>query len=326
MENKRLKKVVDFVKQELKKRIKEMIADNKDLPTICKELKFNDYEVIGLIELMKQDGELVDYVNGEIVKLKKPIQASRVYKIPNDAQELNLLLISDTHLASKFDRLDILNHLYEEAKQRGVHIVLHSGDLTDGRSNRAEQVYELKEPSYEGQVDYVIKNYPKVKGITTYVIGGNHDQFWYKFCGSDIVQAITNERKDMVYLGADVGDLKIGNLSVRLYHGKGNQAYSRSYRIQKYLDAMPIDEKPDILQTGHIHQAFYFKQDFTHCFQTGCLEDQTPFARSLGLSNEKSCWWVNVKFDNKGNILSITPELEEFDKKKETSKTLIKRK
>ena len=51
--------------------------------------------------------------------------------------------------------------------------------------------------------------------------------------------------------------MKIGNLKIRLFHGYGSVAYAKSYKIQKYLDTIPIKEKPDILQTGHIHQAFY---------------------------------------------------------------------
>ena len=120
----------------------------------------------------------------------------------------------------------------------------------------------------------------------------------------------------MIYLGADIADMKIGNLKIRLFHGSGGGAYAKSYKLQKYLDTIPVEERPDILQTGHIHQAFYMKQDKTHCFQTSCLEDQTPYCRSMGLSNDKSAWWVDVDFDDKGNIHKITPELEEFGTKK----------
>ncbi len=103
------------------------------------------------------------------------------------------------------------------------------------------------------------------------------------------MKAIADKREDITYLGADVADLKIGNLKVRLFHGSGGGAYAKSYKLQKYLDSIPMDERPDILQTGHIHQSFYMKQDGTHCFQTSCLEDQTPYCRGKGLANDKSC-------------------------------------
>lgn len=302
------------MEKELVNKLKYLINKKKNLIQICEELDLKDYEVIGLIELMKQDGELVDYINGEIVKLKKPIKNNDVYEIPNSQEHLKLLLISDTHLCSKYDRLDILKYLYARAEDEGVKHILHSGDFTDGRSNRPEQVYELKEASFEGQVQYCIDKYPTFSG-KTYVIQGNHDNWWYKSCGSEILKPISKTREDIIYLGADVADIKIGKLKIRLFHGQGGIAYAKSYKIQKYLDTIPIDEKPNILQTGHIHQAFYYKQDNTHCFQTSCLEDQTPYCRGLGLANDKSCWWVDVDFDDKGKVYKITPTLETFGTK-----------
>ena len=302
------------MEKELINKLKYLINKKKDFTIICQELGLKDYEVIGLVEIMKQDGQLIDYVNGQIVKLKKPIKNNDVYEVKNDLEHLKLLLISDTHLCSKYDRLDILRYLYDKAEDLGVKHVLHSGDFTDGRSNRPEHVYELKETSYQGQIDYCVEKYPAFSG-KTYAIQGNHDNWWYKSNGSEIMKPISKERDDIIYLGSDVADMKIGNLKIRLFHGQGGIAYAKSYKIQKYLDTIPINEKPDILQTGHIHQAFYYKQDNTHCFQTSCLEDQTPYCRGLGLANDKSCWWVDVEFDNKGNVHSIRPELETFNKK-----------
>ena len=295
-------------------KLKYLLNKKKSLIEICNELELKDYEVIGLVELMKQDGELVDFVNGEIIKLKKPIKHNDIYEVKYNLEHLKLLLISDTHLCSKYDRLDILRYLYAQAEDKGVKHILHSGDFTDGRSNRPEQVYELKEASFEGQVQYCIDKYPTYSG-KTYVIQGNHDNWWYKSCGSEILKPISKAREDIIYLGSDVADMKIGKLKIRLFHGQGGIAYAKSYKIQKYLDTIPIDEKPNILQTGHIHQAFYYKQDNTHCFQTSCLENQTPYCRGLGLSNDKSVWWVDIDFDDKGNVYSVTPTLETFDKK-----------
>ncbi|MBR4486083.1 metallophosphoesterase family protein [bacterium] len=299
---------------ELKNKLKYLINKRKSLLEICEELELKDYEVIGLVELMKQDGELIDYVNGQIIKLQKPIRTNEVYEVPNIKEHLKLLLISDTHLASKYDRLDILRYLYGKAEDDGVNYVLHSGDVTEGRSNREEQVYELKEISYTGQRDYVIDKYPRSE-IPTYMISGNHDLWWVKRSGADIVKDICNHREDLIYLGSDCEDLKIGKLRIRLFHGKGGSSYAKSYKLQKYLDSVLLEERPHILQTGHIHQAFYMKQDKTHCFQTGCLQDLTPFERSMGFGNDKSCWWVDVYMDDKGNPIQITQELEIFTKK-----------
>lgn len=301
--------------KELCNKVKCLIKKQKSFIEICNELQLKDYEVIGLIGLMKQDGELIDYVNGELVRLKTPPKINDVYQVEASSSHIPLLLISDTHLCSKYDRLDILRYLYEKADERGVKHILHSGDFTDGRSNRPEHIYELREPSYEGQVDYCVEKYPTFDG-KTYVISGNHDDWWYKSTGSEIVKAIANRRDDIIYLGSDVADMKIGKLKIRLFHGKGGNAYAKSYKVQKYLDSIPLEERPHILQTGHIHQSFYMKQDDTHCFQTSCLEDLTPFARSMGFANDKSVWWVDVEMNDRGQIQNITQELETFNTKK----------
>ena len=284
------------------------------IESICEKLNVKDYEILGVIELLKQEGMLLDVWDGKVYKLPKPRSIDEVYQVPSNLEHLKLLLISDTHLCSKYDRLDILRYLYDEPDRRGVKHILHSRDFTDGRSNIHEHVYELKEHSYEGKVDYCVEKYPRFDG-QTFVISGNHDDWWYKSAGSEIIKSIAKQRDDIIYLGPDVADMKIGKLKVRLFHGKGGNAYAKSYKIQKYLDTIPTEELPDILQTGHIHQAFYYKQNKTHCFQTSCLEDQTPFARSMGLSNDKSVWWVDVYMDENGRPIKVEPVLEEFGKK-----------
>jgi len=279
---------------------------------VAKDLEIEEYQVYGLVEMLKKKGYLFDIFEGQIVKIK-PVKENGVYQIPNNLSKIKLLLISDTHLASKYDRLDILRYLYAKAEDKGVNYVLHSGDLTDGLKHEG-QMYELKETSYTGQRDYVIEKYPK-SSVPTYFIAGNHDLWWFKKCGADICKDISNQREDLHYLGSDCEDLKIGKLKIRLRHGSGGSAYARSYKLQKYLDSIPMEERPHILQTGHIHQSFYMKQGKTHCFQTSCLQDMTAFERSMGFSNDKSCWWVNAYMDDKGNPVKIQQELENFDKK-----------
>lgn len=302
--------------EELVEKFKDYLIKKKN-PTIektAKDLGIQEYEVYGLLELLKRKGYLFDCIDNKIMKIK-PEKENGVYTVPSNLEKIKLLLISDTHLASKYDRLDILRYLYAKAESNGVNYVLHSGDLTEGRSNRPEQIYSLKESSYTGQRDYVIDKYPQ-SNIPTYICAGNHDLWWVKNCGSDIVKDICDHRENMIYLGSDCEDMKIGKLRIRLYHGKGGGSYAKSYKLQKYLDCIPLAERPDILQTGHTHQAFYLKQDKTHCFQTSCLQDLTPFERSMGFVNEKSCWWVDVYLDNKGNVYQVKQELEQFDKKK----------
>ena len=163
-------------KKELCEKLYRLAQKKKDFATLCKELDLQDYEVAGLISIMREEGYNIDYLNGEVIIFKNPPKQKDVYELPYNLERLRLLLLSDTHLASKYDRIDILKYLYDKAEDRGIKHILHSGDFTDGRSNRPEQVYELREPSYEGQIQYAVEKYPTFSG-KTYVISGNHDDW-----------------------------------------------------------------------------------------------------------------------------------------------------
>lgn len=301
--------------EELLERFKEYLIKKKKpyVQNIVKDLGIEEYQVYGLVEILKRQGYLFEIVEGQVVKVK-PTKENDIYRIPNNLEKIKLLMISDTHLGNKYDRLDILRYLYAKAEDTGVNYILHSGDLTEGLSGRPEQIYSLKEASYTGQRDYVVENYPH-SNIPTYLIAGNHDMWWFKKCGADICKDISNLRDDIHYLGSECEDLQIGKLKLRLFHGIGGSSYAKSYKLQKYLDSIPMNERPHILQTGHIHQSFYMKQGITHCFQTSCLQDMTPYERSNGFNNDKSCWWVEVNMDNKGNPVTVTQELETFGDK-----------
>lgn len=305
-------------KKEVLNKLKYLINKKKSFSKVCEELGLEDYEVIGLVGLLKDEGYLCEYINGELVKLKTPPKNDDIYEVPAYSENLKLCLISDTHLCSRYDRIDILNYIYEKAYKNNVKHILHSGDFTDGNNmrKRPEHALELRELSYDGQVDYCVEKYPKEYGINTYVISGNHDDWWYKLNGSEIIKAIAKQRDDIIYLGSDYADLKLGKISVRLFHGKGSLSYARSYKTQKYLDSIDTESRPQILQTGHIHQSFYMKQGKTHCFQTSCLEDLTPYCKSQGFASDKSCWWLDIESDNKGNIFNIDMELETFGNKR----------
>lgn len=301
--------------KELRGKIKYLINKKKNLAEICETLELNDYEVIGLVELMKRDGELIDYINGEIVKLRKPIQHDGVYEIPNNLEHLRLLLISDTHLCNKADRLDILKYLYDKAEDRGVKYILHGGDVTDGMYlNRPQQLYELRCFGFDEHLNYVLDKYPTFSG-KTYFIGGNHQDTYFRNGGSDIGSSIAKHREDMIYLGPDTADLKIGKVVVHMHHGGGGRAYSLSYKLQRYVETLPQNKKIDIVMQGHFHNSMYMYYMDKHCFQVGALEDETPFSRSMGFKNEKSCYWVDINLDDNGRIHSLTPEIEVFENK-----------
>lgn len=303
------------MEKELCSKIKYLINKKKNLTTICKELELKDYEVLGLIQLMKQEGELIDIINGEIVKLKKPINDKKEIEIPIKNNELKFISLSDIHYASKWDNPKLVEYAYELAEKENVSFVANSGDIFDGdfKGARPNHIYEVKKIGLE-QLDYVVDKYPK-SHIPTYFITGNHEATFIKTCGADIGKLLENQRSDLTYLAHDLGDLQIGKLKIRLRHGSGGNAYAKGYKLQKYCETLPTNELPDIILQGHFHYSAYFKNRDIHCFNVPSLQGYTPYAKSLGLPQEMGFWYISCELDDKGNIVSIIPELYQFEEK-----------
>jgi UDP-2,3-diacylglucosamine pyrophosphatase LpxH len=226
---------------------------------------------------------------------------------------IRFALIGDTQLGSKYTQLTYLHEFYDLCKKEGITTIYHTGDLTEGLKMRVGHEYELYTVSADEMRDDVVKNYPGREGITTYFITGNHDASIYKQVGYDIGQAIANERKDMVYLGRDCAVINLTpNCTLELRHPWDGSAYSLSYKIQKMIEAMESDTKPNILAVGHYHKAEYVFYRNIHAFQTGCFQGQTPFTRGKGISVHIGGWLISVTVDENGTIKRITPEFIPF--------------
>lgn len=153
-----------------------------------------------------------------------------------------------------------------------------------------------------------------------------HDFTFVRNDGYDIGKAIDRQRDDLHYLGPDVATVNINGLKVRLVHGSGKCAYAKSYKLQKYAETIDENEKPNILLQGHFHTSFYMYYQGMHCFQVPSTIDQTQFARSMGMKNEKGVWFCHLERDSKGNIVSIIPQLYDFNEKNRNNTRTRKRK
>lgn len=308
--------------KQLMDKIKYLTNKKRSFREICEELELTDYELIGLITLLKEDGALIDYVDGEIVKLNKPKEPG-VIQIPAKNGEVKFLALSDIHFGSKWDNPHLVDYAYNLAAKENVDFITNSGDIFEGdfKGKRPDHIYQVKALGLE-QLDYVTKHYPK-SDIPTYYITGNHESTFVKTCGADMGKLLANNRPDLTYLGHDLGDIQVGKLKIRLRHGSGGGAYAKGYKLQKYCETLPLSDIPNIILQGHFHYSAYFKNRDIHCFNVPSLQGYTPYAKSLGLPQELGFWLITCDLDSKGNIVSITPELYQFNEKQKTKKLTI---
>lgn len=218
-------------------------------------------------------------------------------------------LVTDTHFGSKYAQITHLHRFYDFLASEGITTVYHAGDITDGLKMRPGHEYELYDGSADGQVKDVVENYPKREGVTTYFITGNHDASLYKHVGFDIGAAIAEKRSDMVYLGRDCAVVTLApNCTLELRHPWDGIAYALTYKIQKMIEAMESDSKPNILVVGHYHKQGHFMYRNVHAILAGCFEAQTPFLRGKGISATMGGYLVTIHVDDKGTIQRIIPE------------------
>lgn len=196
-------------------------------------------------------------------------------------ERIKFAVVSDTHLCSKYQQLTHLKAFYERCKADGIKTVYHCGDLCDGYyPNRSEQIYELYKIGFDDQLDYIVDKYPKVDGIKTKIISGNHDHTHIRNSGANIVKAVCKEHKDFEYLGAGYAKVWITpQCDVDLMHPIDGSAFTLSYALQRTIDAMQGGSKPKILFVGHHHKAFYMPYRNIHAFEAGGFQAQTPFMR-----------------------------------------------
>ena len=122
-------------------------------------------------------------------------------------------------------------------------------------------------------------NYPK--GIPTWMISGNHDESLTASSGIEIVKEIAKEREDITYLGRYSANVMLqhGSTTVNMHHAAGGVAYALSYKMQKYIESMAPDEKPQVYLLGHYHTTLQMFLRNIHGVQLGCFQAQTPYLK-----------------------------------------------
>ena len=253
-------------------------------------------------------------INKETKRIVIQNQEPKLHIVNWDGGEfLHFAIMGDTQMGSKYTQLTYLHNFYDLCRHEGITDVYHTGDITDGIKMRPGHEFELYAISADELVSDVVKNYPNISGISTHFITGNHDASLYKQVGYDIGRAITEKRSDMHYLGRDCAVVNLTpNCTLEMRHPWDGTAYAISYKIQKMIEAMEADSKPNILAVGHYHKAEHIFYRNVHALQTGCFQSQTPFTRGKGISVHMGGWIVTVQVDSAGTIKRFKQEFIPF--------------
>jgi predicted phosphodiesterase len=275
----------------------------------------NKYELDGILKEIEEDGIYGvrrEFLNGSVVlyldRAIKPTRAVYTHSVGKE-RTLKVMVLSDTHLGSKNEQLSFVNWLYDEAERRGVRVVYHCGDISEGiKRSRPEHIYSLHAISFDEQAEHIVKNYPYKESITTYFITGNHDHWHIQNGGANIGKAISLSRKDMVYLGMNNAVIEFGNCKINLFHAGDGSSYATSYAGQKYLDSLSGGDKPNILLAGHHHKSLYFVYRNVHYFEVPSCCLQSDWEKGKRIQNTSGAWFLDITIDDEGSVIGLKAE------------------
>jgi hypothetical protein len=225
--------------------------------------------------------------------------------------------VSDSHLGSNHERLDVLNMLYDRFAEAGLKYALHGGNMIEGefRFNK----WEIHKHGAEAQVDYFVAEYPRREGITTYFVTGDDHEGWYNQRENLNIGRIIEERarasgrNDLVYAGNVYADFELmstkGSAILRLMHPGGGSSYAASYTSQKQVEAFnQITNKPDILLSGHYHKAIYLKWLECHVVQLASQKEEDTFMIKKRIHSELGGWIIGVTLSPEGKVERFVPD------------------
>lgn len=320
--------------KELKK-LYRLIHSGDEFKELCTKLELDENSLIGLIELLKEEGYNIDIVkkNNQFYiekQINKRIEKTVKPEL-NDLEHIRLCIVSDTHMGCTMEQLGLINKVYKEAYRRGITTVLHCGDMVDGdyRNKRPAWPYQEFAQGFDQQKRNVIENYPYVEGIDTYFICGSHDETHFLNGGADIGKDIDEARDDMHYLGMDKAIYMAGkneNVSILMQHPGGGCSKSLSYKPQECINKMETGSKPKILLQGHYHKSYYMFYRNVHAFLVPCLVGLSPFMRRMDIQNVMGAYFLDIYVNKKGEIQFIEPEEYLFDPKEEVKDDYLKTK
>ena len=302
-------------------KIYKVIKKEERFNDLKNRLNVSDTELFGIIDMLQQYGreiEIVD-INNELV-VRKTFQKRKNYEVKPRKEELTkkeFLVISDTHYGSIWCQPSMVNTAVYEAYNRGITDVFHVGDITDGDYSRIRpnHVHEVFSYGATGQMEYVVKNLPKYKGIKYHAIAGSHDQTHQFNYGMILGEEVAKRRPDFEYLGQDRAFYYFDNCKMEIFHPGGGTSRILSSKPQNGIDQMPSNTKPKISLRGHYHKIYIGSIRNIITLLCGCNVDQSSFMMKQEIPNLMCNYFVSIWYDKNGDIQYFEVNPMVFDEK-----------
>lgn len=303
----------------------EYIKKERSIDEISSHFNTSKNEIMGLVKSLIDDGYMISTVikdNGIRVMNKgtTDFTADNDYTIEINNSSEKILVISDLNLGSKYQQLSFINETVKKAYAEGVRKIIICGDLSAGLIPPKNIYYNsLFKYDTKSQAEYIIDNFPKLEGMTTYFITGEKDHTHDNKNSESIGKIIATDRPDMIYLGPnhctinlvhkdkETGkDLEQAKILVR--HPKGKVAYTLSYKPQQYISSIRSEDKVDMILHGHYLQCEKMHFRGVEEVSVPGMTATTPKMKDEGANNTVGAWILDIKLKKNG-IEKVIPTL-----------------
>ncbi len=209
----------------------------------------------------------------EKMVVDKPVDLPTSYFFPSKKTNFKIMAISDTHIGSKYSRIDYLKKLYKLAEKLNIDFIVHCGDILAGVHFDQKLDSDLIAKTFHQQLELFAEVYPQ-SYIPTYMISGNRDQdqFGNK---EELEKYIQKYRQDLKYLGNDRRFLTIGPLKMELLH-KSSMSGKNMDSLKNHVDDLQND-LVNIIFRGHYHKFNTMDYNNTLFAQIPCLFDNPEY-------------------------------------------------
>jgi biotin operon repressor len=163
-------------KGSVKDRLHSMISKSKkrhSLVDLAKTFNEKIHTIEKVIKELEAEGINI-YRHQNEIEISNQINKSDASVISNHhlvGERVKFGFVTDNHLCSKYERLDVLNALYKRFEKEGIKTVYNAGNVIDGEARFNK--FDIHTYGMENQCNYFARVYPQIKGIDTYFITGD---------------------------------------------------------------------------------------------------------------------------------------------------------
>lgn len=293
-------------------KFRKFIEKERSLTAACEELNMNPYQVLGLVNYIKNMGVNIAMKKSgdEIYMLfmgDQHFSEKNVYNFSTDENdEFKFIVIADTRFGSKSQQLSILNDIYLKGQAEGYNTVILCGNISAGLYPLTNVYAETNFVNdTQDQIDYIVSHYPEVEGMKTYFITGKLDDKHLTKNKINIGKRISELRDDMIYLGENSCDIVIDKTVMSIFSTKLSKTYTVSYRTQQQAMAFRSEDKPDIMLYGGLLQCEQFTYRGIKILSIPSLCATTKEMSEKRYFNTIGAWYVTVKTNKKGKLESM---------------------